>query len=242
MWFGCGQRHRAVQRAVRVEDLVRRAGRDAGKVVEVVAAGQDAKVDEDGHRDRFRCGRRLEALLGLRAEPLEDPLESHLVRRPRRPRPRAFGIEQILHDDRRPKGEGVHVFRHDGIRVAATTQRSARRLGLARRVDDGDTHEPQQRFDVLVVLPRDARRRRRGAVYLLPCGVGRQGVVLDLRLALPLGSVAQRRLLEPRRRAIKHEDRLDARLEQLEHAVRKALDVRPTYSAGLVATRREGLL
>mmetsp|Transcript_94900 Transcript_94900/g.284400 ORF Transcript_94900/g.284400 Transcript_94900/m.284400 type:complete len:273 (+) Transcript_94900:420-1238(+) len=142
---GLGQRvlgrvnllERLLDATVVLDELERLDRTDALDRIGVVAAAQDAQVDE---------------LLLVELEALERRLQvdlddRHLARLRHR---------QVAHEDRRAEREGVGVLGARREDDAALGERGARRLRLARRVDDGHAHQLEEGLDLLRLLPGGA--------------------------------------------------------------------------------------
>mmetsp|Transcript_1943 Transcript_1943/g.6432 ORF Transcript_1943/g.6432 Transcript_1943/m.6432 type:complete len:286 (-) Transcript_1943:191-1048(-) len=205
------RRRDALNGAVQREELEGGLRSDAGDVAGVVAAAEDAKVDEAAHRH---------------VELLEQRRERHLADWPLDACAGRLGVEEVLEHHWSAKGEHVHVLRRGRVRPARLCNGGAGGLGLGRREHDGHAQQPEQLLHVGVHLRRHARG---GAL----CLAGRLGVAggerlfeRRVRLLLLLLALGQLSRLERRRGTVKHVDGLDAKLEQLDRAGQEALDVR----------------
>ena len=67
---------------------------------------------------------------------------------------RGAPVVQVPQEPRRPKGQGVEVLRGRAVRVALRGQLRTEPLGLPRRHQQGQAHEPQELPGLLVVPGR----------------------------------------------------------------------------------------
>ena len=201
------------ERLVLADELERSFGADALDGVEVVAAEQDAQIDELRHRH---------------AEPLECLGEVDLVHG----QLLLLGRRKMLQQDRRTKRKRVHVLGARGVHFAGARQLSTLRLGLGRRNDTRNAHELQQVAHLLVVLPRRAHLSPCELVHLFDVGN-----VLLLLLLLPCFFAAakaflEQLLLEVGRGAVKDVHGLNTVVDHAEGSVEEAEQMRGSL-AGL---------
>ena len=234
-------RDHALEVAALLDELEAVDGADPLDAVAVVAAEEDAEVDElvvgeveaderrlqaeeGASRVRQKCAESRRIASELRpncariALRLQVDLEDGQLRR--------LGLLQVAEQDRRAERERVHVLGARRVHEARLADRRARRLRLARRVEDGDAHQPEQRLHLLRLLARRAHQPLLLALDVL----GRAALLgelrqLGLRRLLPLLPLRELAALHRRRLAVEDEDGLDPILHQPDRAVEHAGEV-----------------
>jgi len=206
------------------DELERGLGPDRGDAVRVVAAAEDAEVDE---------------LVARQAEAREDFVVGdfqHFVAVAFRFA--ALRERQAAQLARRRERQHVHVFGARRERLAAAHELGALRLRLARRVHDGDAHQLQQDFDVVGVLARHFHEGAFGFLDRRDVAAFFRGCEVFLRFRPFRASLLELPALHGRRLAVEDVDWLDAGADQPDRPVEHALNVRRLLAVRVRQHRR----
>mmetsp|Transcript_89554 Transcript_89554/g.267104 ORF Transcript_89554/g.267104 Transcript_89554/m.267104 type:complete len:201 (+) Transcript_89554:590-1192(+) len=188
------------------QELDGRRGAHTPEGVAVVAAGEDAEVNELIHAD-----------VQLLQRPLQGHLQNLLLLRLRR--------HEIADEDFGAEGQAVCVLRGGRVDLAVSAEGGAGGLRLARRIHHRHAHEFQELLRLLVLLPRDADRGLGALEDLLAVARLHGGLQVCLGVGALLAPRIELLQLQLRRLAVEDVDGLDARLHELDSAREHSDDV-----------------
>jgi hypothetical protein len=194
-------------------------GADALDGVEVVAAEEDAEIDELHLLVLYVSpSEGIPYLLPLHAETLHDLVQVDLQN----------WLFALLAEGEMPQQNGcvecerVHILTCSGIDLSTPRQRCTLCLRLSWRNDVWNAHQLQQPLALLVVLPRDSDRPSRELLHVFCCACLFGFLGRSVSFRFPLESLCKLAGFEFRRRAVEDVEGLDAIVNHAESTVEEA--------------------